>query len=207
MSTIRQIQANQQNAQLSTGPRSTEGKTVVSRNALRSGIDANSMLIHDESSADFDMLQTEYFDRWLPNTPEQRALVDSLVEFEWLIRRYRRLETHLWQDSMPDESQFRSDIYLSQAFTGGSRAFDRLTRHRNSAQRNYHSVLRDLERLKKEELTAAPPAPEPLNITPIDPLPPQLIHLEPTSQPFGFVPPMASAPCRLPSDSPRSATP
>jgi len=69
MSTIRQIQANQLNAQQSTGPRSVEGKAVVSMNALQSGLDAKSVIIRGESSADFETLTTQYYDRWLPPLP------------------------------------------------------------------------------------------------------------------------------------------
>jgi hypothetical protein len=188
MSTIRQIQANQQNAQRSTGPRTVEGKAIISRNALKSGIDAKSILIVGETSADLEALQAEYFGRWLPTTPEQRALVDSLVENEWLMRRYRRLETHLWNDCMPDQSRFRKNAYLSQALISGEQLFDRVVRHKNSAQRNYRAALRDLERLKKEELATPPSDSEPLNPTPIGPQYPQPIEIAPASTSIGFVP-------------------
>ena len=133
MSTIRQIQANQLNATQSTGPRSIEGKAVVSMNALKSGLDAKSVIIRGESSADFATLTTQYYDRWLPTTPEQRALVDALIAGEWLNRRYLRLETQLWEDCMPREERFRPNVFLSQALTSGDHFFDKVARLKNSA--------------------------------------------------------------------------
>jgi hypothetical protein len=211
MTTIRQIQANRLNAQHSTGPRSVEGKAVVSMNALQSGLDAKSVLIRGENPAELEALTTTYYNRWSPATPEQCALIDILIASEWLNRRYLRLEAQLWEDCMPDESTFKPKTFLARALGTGGALFDRVTRHQNAVARTYHTALRDLERLKKDELTAPTPDPDPLNSTPIDTHPPQLIHLESTSAPIGFVPTNAArearnhppAPAPTPTSAPR----
>src|SRR3974377_1187975 len=118
MTSIRRIQANQQNARFSTGPRTLAGKAIVSRNALRSGIDARAIVILGEDPAEFESLNSEYYDRWTPTAPEQRALVDTLIANEWLLRRYDRLETQLWQNFMPLDARFNSETSTALPGTG-----------------------------------------------------------------------------------------
>ena len=130
--------------------------------------------------------------RLIPATPEQRALVDALIAGEWLNRRYLRLEAHLWEACMPSEDRLRPGTFLCQALKSGDHLFDKLARHKNSALRNYHIALRDLERLKKEEhkqeLAATSPEPVAANSAPIGPQPVHPIDPPPPSTPIGFVP-------------------
>ena len=52
MATEKQINANRQNAQKSTGPKTAEGKAAVSQNAVKHGLFAQS-LIYGENEADY----------------------------------------------------------------------------------------------------------------------------------------------------------
>jgi len=149
MSTIRQIEANRLNAKKCTGPRSAEGKARSSMNALKSGIDANSRIIRGEKAEDLAALTAEYHTRWVPTTPEQRMLVDTLVFNEWLQRRMATVEAQLWEDSKADY-RFEDSIWAGQAFGRGSRDFERLQRRLNAIQRNYRTALQDLQRLQAE---------------------------------------------------------
>jgi len=79
MATQKQIEANRLNARKSTGPRTTAGKSVSRMNALKTGIDANSQVIRGEDPSALQLLTAEYYDRYQPSTPEQRALVDTLI--------------------------------------------------------------------------------------------------------------------------------
>ena len=45
MSSAAQVAANQANAQLSTGPKTTEGKASSSRNALKTGLTGRTMIL------------------------------------------------------------------------------------------------------------------------------------------------------------------
>ena len=47
-----EIEANRRNSQLSTGPRSPEGKAVSRFNALKSGINAKAEVIRGEDAAE-----------------------------------------------------------------------------------------------------------------------------------------------------------
>jgi len=97
MSTQRQIDANRQNALKSTGPRTPEGKAVSSRNALKSGLDAESQIVRGENPEDLTALQLEYFDRFRPLSPNERYQVDTMIRSEWILRRFFRVEPQLWE--------------------------------------------------------------------------------------------------------------
>ena len=54
MSTKAQINANQQNAQKSTVPRTAHGKAVVSQNAVKHGLFAAEAVINGKNQADYE---------------------------------------------------------------------------------------------------------------------------------------------------------
>jgi len=59
MATPTQIEANRLNAQKSTGPRSAEGKAAVRFNALKYGVDAESLILPGEDQAQLEELRRE----------------------------------------------------------------------------------------------------------------------------------------------------
>ena len=69
MATPAQIEANRRNAQRSTGPRSVEGKAVSRFNALKSGIDAKSLVIPGEDPAELEALVANYYLQFPAATP------------------------------------------------------------------------------------------------------------------------------------------
>jgi len=159
MATQKQIAANRRNSQKSTGPCSDEGKARSAMNALQSGIDARSLIIRGESKAALDQLTAEYLDRFQPAAPEERALVDTLIDCEWILRRLRAVEAQLWENAL-----HIFDITLGLVFKENCDVFARLQRRIDSTQRHYHTALRELRRLQSAE--SAQPDSEPAAITP-----------------------------------------
>ena len=183
MATQKQIQANRLNAQKSTGPRSVEGKARASMNALKTGIDAKTQLIRGETWTALEELSDEYYARFRPTAPEQRMLVDTLIDCEWLLRRFRAVETQLWEKAYDI-----FDITLGQAYTDKCDEFSRLQRRIDMTQPNYRNALQELQRLQAE---ASAPDPE------LDPAP----QNQPVSTPNGFVPqPSPQDPIPTPPD-------
>ena len=129
MSTQRQIDANRLNALQSTGPRTAQGKAVSSQNALKSGLDADSPFVIGESREEFAELQDEYFARFLPRSPDERFLVDTLIRNEWLLRRLFRVEAQLWEYHTMRASRSEG-VPLGEAFGTASDVFMRLHRWR-----------------------------------------------------------------------------
>ena len=121
MASQKQLAANRLNAQKSTGPRVIEGKAHSSLNALKTGIDARSQTIPGEPISQLEDLTGEYYQRFSPTTPEQRMLVDTLIDCEWLLRRFRRVEGQMWENPI-------FEITPAKAFRDDSDHFARLQR-------------------------------------------------------------------------------
>jgi hypothetical protein len=144
MSSRKQIEANQKNAQSCTGPTSQAGKARSSQNALKTGIDAKSEVIRVESQAEYDELIAEFYGRYHPTVPEERMLVDALIRTEWLSRRYMCTEKSVWERGF-NETDSTS---LGLVFMRSEKFFNRLDRRINSAQRNSQKALKQLRELR-----------------------------------------------------------
>ena len=134
MSSIKEIEANRLNAHKSTGPRTPRGKAVSRGNALK--------------SAALKALTGEYFEHFQPATPEQRALVDTLIRSDWLLRWLRLTETQIWESELKESQE--SDYPLALAFISQRGVFARLQRCIDSAGRSYYRALQALRRLQAE---------------------------------------------------------
>jgi hypothetical protein len=102
MASPAQIEANRRNALKSTGPTSPAGRAACRLNALKTGIDAESEILPGEDPAELAQLTTEYYLHFLPGTPVEQYLVDSIVDADWQRRRYRRLLPQLFRDAATD---------------------------------------------------------------------------------------------------------
>ena len=92
MATDRQIEANRQNAQLSTGPRSAEGKQRVAANALKHGLTGRQIVLPNENPDEFDAFRRALRDDFDPRGMLEEVLVDKIVADAWRLRRVPRLE-------------------------------------------------------------------------------------------------------------------
>ena len=201
MSTLKQTQANRQNAQKSTGPRSVEGKAASRFNALQSGIDAKAQVLPGERPDQLAILVTEYQERFSTAAPERRVLVDTLVNCEWLLRRLSRGEAELWQyEAERTESGFKSNEHPNgRVLYFADRVFERLQRRIDATHRNYHRALKELQRLEDAGRAEEPEPPESVAVdsTAISTQTiPQPYQNQQPGQQIGFVPPI-SAPDRF----------
>jgi hypothetical protein len=194
MASQKQLAANRRNAQKSTGPSSAEGKARSSMNALKTGIDAKTQLIRGETTALQELID-EYHDRFRPTTPDQRLLVDTLIDCDWLLRRFRAIETQIYERVL--------DIYdttLARVFSEHTDEFTRLQRRIDSTQRHYHNALNQLRRLQAEEAADDTPEPDPVP-APV-PAPVETVPVSPQDQTpnpaNGFVPQSAPGPLEGP---------
>ena len=97
MPTAKQTAANHTNSQQSAGPRTTTGKAESRYNAVKHGIFATTQIMFDEKAEDLAELAAEYHQHHNPTNPNQRFLVDTLINNEWRLRRLRRVEAELWE--------------------------------------------------------------------------------------------------------------
>ena len=164
MATLQQIDANRRNAQRSTGPITSEGIQSSSQNALQSGIYAEKEVLPFEDPEALKALTAEYHERFRPTTPEARALVDSLIHNEWLLRRLRRAEAAIYHcdcKSCTKHYTGKSEAeIISSRITWELKKFDHLQRRINQTERNYHRALKALQELEALQPPPGPAQPE-----------------------------------------------
>jgi len=92
MSNQAQILANRRNAQKSTGPRTSEGKAIISQNAVRHGLSARQTVISSESQADFDLYRRQMLIELAPESPVQSMLAERIVCLSWRLKRAAKIQ-------------------------------------------------------------------------------------------------------------------
>jgi len=92
MSTTAQIKANQQNAQKSTGPKTSEGKAVVSQNAVKHGLFAAQAVITGENQADYELYREQFLAELLPVGMVESMLAERIVSLAWRLQRAEHMQ-------------------------------------------------------------------------------------------------------------------
>lgn len=97
MATRKQIESNRKNALVSTGPVTSEGKALVSQNAVKHGIFAKDMLITTGDGKEDAREYQELLDGLVlslhPSGQMECLLVEKIAADYWRLRRVLRFET------------------------------------------------------------------------------------------------------------------
>jgi hypothetical protein len=97
MTSFRQIQANRQNAQRSTGPTSAAGKQKSRCNALRHGLTAETVIGQLEDAEDYQAFEAAIIADYDAQSAVERELVLRLASLLWRLRRATAMETGLFE--------------------------------------------------------------------------------------------------------------
>ena len=97
MTSLKQIEANRRNAQSSTGPRTEAGKQRSSRNAVRHGLTAETVIEPLEDAEDYEAFEEAMAASFDPETAVERELILRLASLLWRLRRATSIETALFQ--------------------------------------------------------------------------------------------------------------
>ncbi len=92
MATEAQLIANRRNAQKSTGPHTSEGKAVVSQNAVKHGLLTRHDVITSESQADFNLYRRQFLSELTPASPMESMLAERIVTLSWRLKRVCRIQ-------------------------------------------------------------------------------------------------------------------
>ena len=138
MSSAAQIEANQANAQSSTGPRTPEGKAASATNATKHGFfSKHAVLLNELEHRQFESLRNSYVGLFKPTNIVEVALLDQLVLAAWNIERCNRLEAEL-------ANAEGIDPLLSDA---NGKTLDRIVTYRMRAERTFHKCHKELRSL------------------------------------------------------------
>ena len=97
MTTEKQVEANKQNALVSTGPVSAEGKALVSQNAVKHGIFARDLIITSGDGKEDQQEYNELLDGLIvslnPKGQMECILIEKIAVDFWRLRRVLRFES------------------------------------------------------------------------------------------------------------------
>ncbi|HTF43102.1 MAG TPA: hypothetical protein VK641_04335, partial [Terriglobales bacterium] len=96
MASLQQLAANRVNAQLSSGPTSSEGKAKVSHNALKTGLTGRTVLLPSEDVAAYQAHIERIFQQFTPEADEEKRLTQSLADTLWRLERIPSLEAGIY---------------------------------------------------------------------------------------------------------------
>jgi hypothetical protein len=137
MSTESQIQANHENAKLSSGPKSEAGKAISALDNTRHGLTGAFRVLPTESQSDFDELLAVLCQEHKPETFTETTLVEAMAQHHWLRRRALNLESSCYDPTtgaITGEKQLA--LYL---------------RYQTTHERGFHKAMNDLLKLRAEK--------------------------------------------------------
>ncbi len=121
----KKLEANRQNAQLSTGPTSEEGKAISSRNNFRHGFTGAFCLLPGESQEEFNQLVADLSEEHQPATVTESILVNDMARHYWLGQRALRMGEECFSfDLTAPDTQKQLSLFLRYGLTH-ERAFAR----------------------------------------------------------------------------------
>jgi hypothetical protein len=141
-----QIQANRANAQLSTGPRSDEGKRASSSNSTTSGLTSAKIFVRTDEQAEFDQFESALLDELKPAGLCQLNFFELILHAAWNLRRCYLLETHIQNEAI---SKGLDDALLDDEL---ARKLDRIYRYRKMHESSHRRAMADLRQLQSEQL-------------------------------------------------------
>jgi hypothetical protein len=98
MTSTARVEANQKNAQKSTGPRTLAGKERSKMNGLKHGLRAEEAVLPTESRAEFDDHMADWDADWRPRSVTRRFFVERAGLSAWRLKRCVRVETDRLSD-------------------------------------------------------------------------------------------------------------
>jgi hypothetical protein len=163
----RKLAANRANAQLSTGPRTPEGKARSGRNALKHGLLSSQILLEHEDPDKLAALKEGLYSDMRPVGALEETLVEKIVACAWLQRRTLRAERALMEyqykrmkDVLPLGGIRDAESKLLAASGMLTAAgLDGIQRYETSKERHMYRALHELQRLQaaRQNTMALPP--------------------------------------------------
>src|SRR5205814_2329244 len=170
MGSQKKLRANQRNAEQSTGPKTEEGKSASSLNAMKHGLTSHTCAVLPGEDADeYRALSEQVHHEQRPVGVLQKELVEHLVQLIWKLRRIPGIENAIVERELksmqrsqemrrrckdpyfdPDESSPTLADVLASQFMSESNGLSRLEIYRLRLERAMHATLRQLRKLREE---------------------------------------------------------
>jgi hypothetical protein len=152
MASPAQILANRENAQRSSGPRTTEGKQAASRNSTRHGLTGTQLVMPGEDATAYEELLEGIRCSYKPANEAERILVEQIAANAWRLMRAQRVETAFLAKLAEGASD--PDAAIALAFLEKPKEVARMHRYVSAAQNAYYKAMAQLSKLQKERANA-----------------------------------------------------
>jgi hypothetical protein len=154
-----QCRANRENAQKSTGPRSTEAREKSSRNALKTGLTGNTVLLPTDDPELYRAHVQHHHDELCPAGQLETQLVQRIADAQWRLNRIPTLEANLYKygrfqfaslfESEPDPED-RAALIQAHTRLTFQKEFSNLSIQENRIRRGYEKDLNELKALQSQ---------------------------------------------------------
>ena len=141
----KQHQANRQNAQHSTGPKTPVGKDAIRFNALTLGLRTRSTILPDENASDYSQLWDELEADWQPQTRTERCHLETMATSQWLLARIAQSEKRIYLFIAFGEKQFVMLAYVA--------------KRRAQLERSFRTAIEDMKQSQKARQSRPQPQP------------------------------------------------
>ena len=159
MASKAQTEANRQNAQKSTGPRTPEGKTTVRQNALRHGLCADLPLLPHESEDDAHQLLAALIEENQPVGVNEEILVYQMAEHFFFQQRAGCLLVEALNTGEDGHRDAREVSLMLGYYTTAGRGFSKALNDLRKVQKERKLQEIGFVSQKPEEASAEPPTP------------------------------------------------
>jgi hypothetical protein len=103
------LAANRQNAQLSSGPRTTAGKAKVSLNAIKTGLTSQVIVLSAEQEPIYQQHMDRRLAKYSPVTEDEQMLVQAVTDNEWRLLQIAPLESAIYATGLREFADHFAD--------------------------------------------------------------------------------------------------
>ncbi len=159
--TAKQIAANRQNAQKSTGPRTAAGKQAIKVNAVRHGLTGRTVVL---PSDDLDLYKTHVKTltaHLKPEGPEEIQLAALIADDYWRLQRIHSIEDGIFamqfaeNETLATHPQADATLNQAKAYLQHSKELERLTLYEQRIHRAIKTATTRLEALQQSRRASA----------------------------------------------------
>jgi len=158
MATPQQIEANRQNAQLSSGAKTIEGKQKCSLNAVKHGFTGQSVLLTEDSVEPYRNFTEGMLKDFAPVGQRETYLAHAIAGARWRVAQFASTEAAIYAlgvrlhaDKFPNESpQMTVNLCRAITFLESRKDLDRLRRYESALNRQAKADLAELTALQAE---------------------------------------------------------
>lgn len=166
---VSKADAARANGAKSRGPSTAEGRAKSSRNSLRHGLSAKSVLLPAESHEQFQLLLDAHIQQFHPANPVEMDLVEAMAVARWRLRRIWAIETSLLANELTrraediDEefTEITADerlAWIFQRMADGGQSLALLARYEGNLNRAFDRAFKQLNILQQQNEPKVGPA-------------------------------------------------